>query len=115
MATCEFTNITNQTSGTIMVTKLEDIGRNSLVIEPGESTQNLIWLPKITKESDFVKKTLMVLSLPDQRVLGFLWQRDDAIIRMSLTGYDPSASPLEGRNTDRVTLTVKADQSLRGD
>ncbi len=113
--TCEITNVTNRTSGKIMVTKLEDIGANSFLVEAGQSTVNLIWLPVVASESAFVKKTLVVLSLTDSRILGFLWQTSDAVIRVSKTGYSDDAKPLAGRNTDRVSLTVRADGSLHGD
>lgn len=114
MATCEFTSVSNENNSPIMVTKLEDISRNSFILAAGRSERNLIWLPKVNSTNDFVKKVLMVLRMNDQKVLGYLWQKD-GIVRVSKTGYDQTAPPLEGRNTEKITLTVQESGELRGD
>jgi hypothetical protein len=113
-ATCEFSSITNETGGTIMTAKFEDTNDNVMVAS-GDTKRKTIWLPHVRSEQDFVKKALVILSLPDQRVLGFLWNKGDDVIRFSATGYDPNAKALPGRNTETVTLTVRKDGSLRGD
>ncbi len=113
--TCELSSITNNSAGTIMVAKFENRDDN-LLVSSGDTKRKTVWLPHVRNEDDFVKKALVALSLPDQRVLGFLWNKgDDAIIRFSPTGYDANAGALPGRNTEKVTLTVQKDGSLRGD
>lgn len=114
MSTCEFENVTNNTPHTVMVSKLEDVSRNSFTLASKKVERQLIWLPEVSNASEFAKKVLIVLSMGDQRVLGFLWQ-SGGIVYASKTGYSASASALPGRNTGRITLTIGADGALKGD
>lgn len=116
MADCEFNNITNQSEYEIMYVKLEDRNDNRIVAANGGSVPSGSWLPKVSSADDFLKKVSVVLSMGDQRVLGYMWQRDsDRIVRMSETGYDADASPLPGKNSGKITLTITKQGKLRGD
>jgi hypothetical protein len=80
------------------------------------------WVPWCSSNADFLKKTITILSMPDQKVLGYIWQDHDSKedrVRFSRTGWSsPSESnviPGEASVGIKINLIVNKDGSIRAE
>lgn len=108
--------INNTSKGRIFLMKLEDRNDNCFV-EAGACVDSDIWTPHVDNENDFIKKTILVTSTEEPKVIGYLWEHKGTL--RSLTEvppkFDPNGPVLPGLSKGDIKLTITKDGALRGD
>jgi len=130
--------VRNESPGELLFLKAEDNANNRYVPQssltpvplpppgspgswPGTDVGNC-WVPWCSSKADFLKNTITILSMTDQKVLGYIWQDHDSKedrVRFSKTGWSsPSESnviPGEASIGIKINLIVFFDGSIRAE
>ncbi|HYH44044.1 MAG TPA: hypothetical protein VEG34_00025 [Thermoanaerobaculia bacterium] len=89
---------------------------------PGVAEVGDCWVPWCSSIEDFPRRMITILSMPSQKVLGYIWQDHDSNedrVRYSRTGWsEPSGSNIihgESSVGIKINLTVEVDGSIRAE
>lgn len=125
MATTGVQFVRNRTSQKLFFLKIED-SRNNRLIAANATAADVgdCWVPWCTSEDEFRRKTIVLISMPESKVLGYIWQQkpesgDDDRVRFSKTGWTPGSEanriPGFSGTGGKINLIVESDGSVKAE
>jgi len=117
--------VKNNSTKRLLFQRAESNALNRYILEspaPATDVDNC-WVPWCSSAEDFPKTTITILSMPDQKVLGYIWQDHDSNgndrVRFSTTGWSsPSPSnqiPGDPTVGIKINLIVEANGSIKAE